>query len=197
MESCKAYFDFGAHHGDGLRQMTEILGIDASWDIHLFEPNPHTDTQSSLADYPHPFHFYRAAIWSTSDTLEFFPQAMIDERSPVILGSQGFTRQPIFDGMGSAVAAAGSCEPGLGRVRVPVQAVGIVEALSRTRARDIYIKMDIEASEYEVLPALLADPIASLIREAYVEWHKTQDGQQAAKKKRLTAAAPFPIHDWH
>jgi len=196
-EPRKAYFDFGAHHGAGLRQMTKILGIDASWDIHLFEPNPHTDTRASLADYPYPFHFYRAAIWSISGTIEFLPQAMIDERCPVVMSAQGYIRQPIFDGMGSAVAVAGSCEPGLGRVRVPVEAVGIAEALSRTSAREIYIKMDIEASEYEVLTALLRSPVASSVQEAYVEWHKTQDGQEAIKKERLTAAAPFPIHDWH
>ena len=38
MTGSKAYFDFGAHHGDGLRQMTEILGVDGSWEIHLFNP---------------------------------------------------------------------------------------------------------------------------------------------------------------
>jgi len=197
MNATKAYFDFGAHHGDGLRQMTAILGIDETWEIHLFEPNPYTPTQASLRDYPHPFRFSRAAVWSSCGTVEFFPQAMIDHRSPVVLGPQGFVRQPIFDGMGSAVACAGSCEPGLGHVRIDVEAVGIVSVLSRTTCEDIYFKMDIEASEYDVLEALLKDPIATRVRLAYVEWHKTHSMDHELRKDRIKLAAPFPIHDWH
>jgi len=69
MNRTRAYFDFNAHHGDGLRQMTEILGIDASWEIYLFEPNPFTDIIASLAGYPHPFKFVRAAVWTESGSV--------------------------------------------------------------------------------------------------------------------------------
>lgn len=196
-ERRRAYFDFGAHLGDGLRQMTAILGIDSTWEIHLFEPNPYTDTVASLRGYPYPFRFTRAAVWSTSGALEFFPQAMIDERSPVVSTPHGLARQPIFDGMGSAVAGVGSCEPGLGRVQVRVEAVGIVDAIARTQCEDVYIKMDIEASEYDVLEALLDDPIAARVRLAYVEWHRTSDGRHEARKQDIKARAPFTLHDWH
>jgi FkbM family methyltransferase len=197
MTVSKAYFDFGAHHGDGLRQMTEILGIDAGWDIHLFEPNPFTDTETSLQGYPHPFSLSRTAIWRETGTVVFLPQAMVDERCPVVLGSHGFVRKPIFDGMGSAVESVGSCEPGLGTMRVEVPAVGIIDALSRTVCEDIHIKMDIEASEYEVLETLLADPIAKRVRSAYVEWHRTRDGLHEARRQQIIKSAPFEIHDWH
>jgi FkbM family methyltransferase len=197
MQKTKAYFDFGAHHGDGLRQMTPLLGIDAGWDIHLFEPNPFTDTEASLQGYPHPFAFSRAAVWRETGTITFLPQAMIDERSPVVIGSQGFVRQPIFDGQGSAIEAVGSCEPGLGHVRVEVPAVNIVDALGRTPCEHIYIKMDIEASEYDVLDALLTHPIARRVQAAYVEWHRTLDGRHEERRQRIVEAAPFRIHDWH
>jgi len=197
MEKTKAYFDFGAHHGDGLKQMTTILGIDASWDIHLFEPNPFTDTRASLADYPYPFAFLQAAVWRESGTISFLPQAMIDERSPVVLGSQGFIRKPIFDGQGSAIELVGSCEPGLGGVRVEVPAVGIVDALSRTACEDIAVKMDIEASEYDVLETLIAHPIGQRVRVAYVEWHRTRDGRHEERRRRIIEAAPFQILEWH
>lgn len=197
MKKSKAYFDFGAHHGDGLRQMTGILGIDAGWDIHLFEPNPFTDTEGSLQDYPHPFTFSRAAVWSETRTIAFLPQAMIDERSPLVLGSHGFTRQPIFDGQGSAVEAVGSCEPGLGGVRVEVPGVGIVDALGQTSCEHIFIKMDIEASEYEVLETPLAHPLARRVQAAYVEWHSTLDGRHEDRRRQIVQRAPFQIHDWH
>jgi FkbM family methyltransferase len=193
----RAFFDFGSHLGDGLRQLTDILGIDSSWEIHLFEPNPFTDTVSALQGYPNPFHLSRSAVWSSSTELDFLPQAMIDNRCRKVITSQGLSRQPIFDGMGSAVATVGSCEPGLGGVRVRVPAIGIVEALERTSAEDIYIKMDIEASEYEVLDALLSDPIANRVRTAYVEWHRTSDGLFEARKQAIKAKSPFLIHDWH
>jgi FkbM family methyltransferase len=197
MMGSKVYFDFGAHHGDGLRQMTEILGVDGSWEIHLFEPNPFTDTRASLHDYPHPFSLTRAAIWKSSGQIAFLPQAMIDDRSPMVLGPQGFVRKPIFDGMGSAVEGVGSCEPGLGGVRVQVDAVGIADALERTSRDDIFFKMDIEASEYDVLDVLLDHPVAVRVRGAYVEWHRLHDGSHEARKARILAAAPFPITDWH
>lgn len=197
MNRTRAYFDFGAHHGDGLRQMTEILGIDASWEIYLFEPNPFTDTIASLAGYPHPFQFVRAAIWTDSGSIEFLPQAMIDDRCPVVRTASGLTRQPLFDGMGSAVSAATSCEPGLGHMRVQVAAMSVADALAMSSCEDLYIKMDIEASEYEVLPALLQSPAASRVRHAYVEWHRTQDGQHDRRRAEISARAPFPITDWH
>lgn len=197
MTASRAYFDFGAHHGDGLRQMTDILGVDGSWDIHLYEPNPFTDTQAALRDYPHAFSLTRAAVWKSSGQIAFLPQAMIDERCAMVLGPQGFVRKPIFDGMGSAVDGVGSCEPGLGGVRVLVDAVSITDALERTSSHDIFFKMDIEASEYDVLDVLLAHPVAGRVRGAYVEWHRLQDGSQEARKAAIVAAAPFPIHDWH
>lgn len=193
----RAYFDFGCHLGDGLRQMTDILGIDSTWEIHLFEPNPFTNTAAALAGYPHPFHLTRAAVWSTTGNVEFFPQAMIDDRCPIISTPQGPVRQPIFDGMGSALTTVGSCEPGIGGVQVHVAAIGIGEALARTKCDEIYMKMDIEASEYDVLEALLPDPIANRVKLAYVEWHRTSDGLHEARKQAIKAKAPFPIHDWH
>jgi hypothetical protein len=74
------------------------------------------------------FRLTRAAIWSTTSSVEFFPQTMIDHRCPTIATPQGTVRQPVFDGMGSAVTTVGICEPRLGRVQVQVAAIGICEA---------------------------------------------------------------------
>ena len=122
---------------------------------------------------------------------------MIDDRSPMVLGPHGFVRKPIFDGMGSAVEGVGSCEPGLSGVRVQVDAVGIADALERTSRDDIFFKMDIEASEYDVLDVLLDHPVAGRVRGAYVEWHRLHDGSHEARKARILAMAPFPITAWH
>lgn len=78
-----------------------------------------------------------------------------------------------------------------------VDVIGIADALARTKCEDIYVKMDIEASEYDVLEGLLADPIAARVRLAYVEWHRTAYGRHEIRKQSIVARSPFPIHDWH
>jgi FkbM family methyltransferase len=193
----KAYFDFGSHNCDGLRQMTTILGITSDWDIHLFEPNPYTDTQGFLMGYPFTVKLYKQAVWSENKKMTFYPQSMIDHRSKIIDTPQGQVRTVHLDGMGSSLEVTDSCEPGLGNIKVEVEAICIIDALKQTVCDEIYIKMDIEGAEYEVLERLISDPISLKVKVAYIEWHSRKNQDMAEIRDRLKSKCSFTIYDWH
>jgi FkbM family methyltransferase len=193
----KAYFDFGTHLCDGLRQMTQILGINETWDIHLFEPNPYTNTQGALVGYPYTVKLYKQAVWTENSKMNFFPQSMIDHRSQIIDTQEGKKRTIHLDGMGSSLEIARSCEPGLGVVQVEVPTISVINALEQTLADELFIKMDIEGAEYDVLNLLISHEISKKVKVAYVEWHKRDDGLMDQLQQEIKSKSPFQIYDWH
>jgi FkbM family methyltransferase len=175
----KCYLDFGAHHGESLAHFIPLLGIDDSWHVSLYEPNPtamvvliQNCMQAPVATRLHALAVGRQGIaqfWMQRD------------------GLQDFT----LDGYGSALDAVKSTEKGLGGYALNVGVVSVATALSLIpRCEEYHIKIDIEGAEYD-LDWDFIPPGA----HCYVEWHDWNNS--AINKSTIQESRPDIIwHDW-
>ncbi|MEO8499257.1 MAG: glycosyltransferase, partial [Planctomycetota bacterium] len=65
----KVFFDLGAHHGESIRQLTPQLGLDETWEIHSFEPNPACELARRLSNVDLPIQIHHAAVWVRDGTM--------------------------------------------------------------------------------------------------------------------------------
>jgi FkbM family methyltransferase len=175
----KCYLDLGAHHGEALSHFIPALGIDDTWHVALYEPNP------------------TAMVVLIQNCMSVtvparLPSLAVGKQGSASLwmhrdGREDFT----LDGFGSALDDVKSTEKGLGGFAVNVGVVSLATALSLIPLCDEYhVKIDIEGAEYDL-------DWESLPRGAhcYVEWHDWNN--TTVTKLSIQQARPDIIwHDW-
>tara|TARA_Y100001938_G_C8077352_1_gene426913 strand:+ start:652 stop:1290 length:639 start_codon:yes stop_codon:yes gene_type:complete len=193
----KHFLDMGAHKLEGLKEFTEKLSIDKEWKVYSYEPNIFIQeaTRKVLEE-----------IRDNYKSLEFFNKAIMDEEGYLIFnchkgswkdhkkdeywermttGSNALDVNPEYD-IGNGVVF--DCE------RYEVECVDIEDILKSICTEDpdaeIWIKCDIEGSEFVVLPRIIESEYVSHIKEMYIEWHERmwyhegREGIQAKVKER-------------
>lgn len=155
-QSDSIFIDFGSHELQGLKKFISILNIDNSWELYAFEPNSKVDCADiinrDLDGYS--INLYKKAIWKRSGRLVFNQygkdgkgQGSLVEETDGGVGYGDFYGEEVVD-----------C----------INALEFIESLDKNKK--IYIKMDIEWSEYEVLSHMLKNWPRN-IKKIWVEWH--------------------------
>jgi FkbM family methyltransferase len=177
----KHFLDLGAHKLEGLEEFTEKLGIDSEWNVYSYEPNIfiHEDTEKNaekVKDKYRSFEFHKKAVMDESGSLTFNchkgcwknDQKNDDEYLDMMTtGSNALDLNPHLD-IGNGVV--------FDTVQYDVECVGIEDLLADICDKDseaeIYIKCDIEGSEFAVLPRIIESDYSQYIKEIYIEWHE-------------------------
>lgn len=175
----KHFLDFGAHKLEGLREFTERLGIDNTWNVYSYEPNILLQDEikkniEEVKENYKTFQFYNKAVMDESGTLVFNchkgawkDQSKDEYMDGYTTGSNALETNPLVD-IGNGVI--------FDTVQYEVESVSIDEILEDICSKDpeaeIYIKCDIEGSEFVVLPRIIESDYAKNIVEMYIEWHE-------------------------
>jgi len=170
----KVFLDLGTHHGEGLIQFVPILKLDETWQIHCFEPNPLAQPENTIRDLQQNnklnVMLHRAAAWIKDGMVEFKRY-----------GSNGQSE-------GSLVAdTGGGKEYGDYHSSVTVAAKDVYKLIQSFDSNDeIYIKMDIEWSEYALLEDFISRGWPKKIKKIWIEWHNRHVPEYIQHAERLT-----------
>lgn len=179
----KHYIDLGAHFGEGYERIKELVGIDDSWSVSMFEPNPLCYGPLLSKGY-NAKHF----LLAVSETLSITGFDM-----QLCHHDEGFS----LDGFGSCLTSIGSTEKGVGYRRVNVMCVTLSDVLSMCLkdCEELHIKIDIEGAEYSLDYSCLPENILVYL---YIEWHGW--GCDNPKERRAEILANLPLNvvvtDW-
>jgi FkbM family methyltransferase len=171
-QSNKVFLDFGSHECQGIKRFIDKLSIDGSWDIHAFEPNPLVDTQAFAKEFDdHRIFVHKKAIWKRNGRV-IFNQHGEDGRSQGSLLEETNGGKGYFDFYDEKIVDC--IDP-----QEFILALGL--------DKDVFIKMDIEWAEYEVLEHMLKDWPKN-IKKIWIDWHGTNSENIISKTRALEGA---------
>ena len=175
----KHFLDMGAHKLEGLKEFTKKLDIDKEWKVYSYEPNIliQEDAKKVVEE-----------ISDNYKSLEFFNKAVMDEEGTITFNChrgawKNQEKTEYIDGYTTGSNALDSnpkIDIGNGVVfhtlQYDVECVSIDHILESICTQDpdaeIWIKCDIEGSEFVVLPRIIDSKYAKCIKEMYIEWHE-------------------------
>jgi FkbM family methyltransferase len=151
------FLDFGTHKCQGITYFIDNeLYIDKNWEIHLFEPNPLITIDSFIEKYnEYNITFHKKAVWIKKDRV-IFKQYGNDGTSQgsLLKDTNGGTSYMDYYG------------------EVEVDCIDVFDFIKSFDAdSNIFIKMDIEWAEYEIIKYLLNLGWPTNIKKIWVEWH--------------------------
>ena len=179
----KHYLDFGAHFGEGYERIKDMIGIDDTWNVCLFEPNP----------------LCYGELLSKGYNAKLFTMAIANK--PVITSFDlqlcHYNSAFALDGYGSALTGIGSPEKGLDGTKVNVMCIPMSSAIDMCckDISELHVKIDIEGMEYwldyENLPK-------HCLVYLYVEWHGWGCDNPKERKAEILANLPLNVvvTDW-
>lgn len=156
----KVFLDCGSHLGEGFAEFISILNIDPTWTCHLFEPNLSCYNRiKPLATNWITIH--QNAVWDRETTIRFRAE---------LSGVTG-----INDGLCSTILDETHYpfQQNHRQETYDVQSISLPKFIQDNTAQDdeIYIKLDIEGSEFDVVQGLLASDVMPRIKYMAIEWH--------------------------
>jgi len=179
----KHYIDLGAHFGEGYERIKQMVGIDNSWGVYLYEPNPLC--YGELLSKGYRAKIFTLAISDEPKITGFTPQLCYD--------GSAFTRE----GFGSALTDIGSTEKGLGATPINVMCVPLSTVIDiiAEPIDELHIKIDIEGAEYSLDYSCL--PKHCLVY-LYIEWHTWGCDNPQQRKRKILDSLPLNVvaKDW-
>ena len=173
----KHFLDFGTHLFQGLAQFTEQLSLDETWEVQCYEANPFTyeESQPKRKEFEGKFKSF------SHNNL-----AIMDQDGVITMNCHKGAWDPAgnyhdeFTSGSNALDNTPTYDAGIKYVfdivKTEVECIGVDSILSDICSRDpeaeIYIKCDIEGSEFAILPTILESIHTKNIVEMYVEWHE-------------------------
>lgn len=173
----KHFIDLGTHKFEGLTEFTEKLGIDNEWNVYCYEANPliyDLNLLDNLKDSYNHIEFHNLAVMDANGSIAFHCHdgAWSDQSKEKYVkeyttGSNALDQTPTYDIGNGAV---------FNIVDKEVDCVDINDILESICTKDpqaeIYIKCDIEGSEFVVLPRIIESDYLDNIKQMYIEWHE-------------------------
>ena len=189
----KIFIDCGSNVGQGLRQFASMYGMDSSWVVETFEPNPYliATLKSNIADLPMHTIVHNKAVWDRNGEVTF---SIMQEES------EGSSVEKLMD--------AGICaDPNSVSYRkhdtiITAPSVDVSTVLSAYSKNDyVVVKLDIEGSEFCVVRKMLADGTIDIIDELYIEWHTQYLSSESIETQNnlvhQISSRGIHIHNWH
>lgn len=157
----KIFLDCGTHFAQGLREISQIIGVDSNWVIHSWEANPYTFQQLDHNIYPNNYQFHNQAISDHNGVItlniESVGVANTGQGSSII--NRDLWLNPMHKGEFIKT--------------VDVECIDLSAWLLQNCVSDdfVVIKLDIEGAEYAVLDKMIKDKSIELVDQLYIEWH--------------------------
>jgi len=175
----KYFLDFGTHHFEGLEEFIIKLGIDNTFNVYCFEPNKEIYNMSMQKNHLYEdrfesFKHYNLAVMNYTGEITFNKHkgAWCNNKKDSYIndytcGSNCLDINPTYDSGNGVVFDI---------VNETTSCIDIDDIINEICKNDfyaeIYIKCDIEGSEFVVLPKLLKSIYIKCIKEIYIEWHE-------------------------
>lgn len=155
------FIDGGAHKGETIEYFrNSAVSVIHPWEIFCFEPVPGLqDDILAKGDLT----LIQKAIWISNGSLSFFA------------------------GGNTTVASIYENEAVKDRKNIEVPAIDFSSWIASKFTSDdfVWLKLDIEGSEYEVLSKMLADKTIDLVDLLFIEFHNTPTQDQNSAKELL------------
>lgn len=165
----KVFIDLGSHNCQSIEHfINNELHLDNEWEIHAFEPNPLVDTQKYAEKLLTNIKVHKKAAWiRDADTIMFNQY-----------GKDGTSQ-------GSLVADSGGGKNYSDFYHSTyVPSVDILKFInSFNKNLDIYLKIDIEFSEYIIIDYMLKSGWPKNIKKVWIAWHDSDNEINKFKMK--------------
>lgn len=159
----KIFIDCGFHLGEGLKEFTDILNIDSTWEIYAFEANPACDISNKIPDLPYNVTAFNNAVWVHGNGVVFNQENNNASNSPTLNSTSH------LDGWGSCVSDLQSSHTYDNQIYVG--SIDFPLWIQQFKGNEVYCKMDIEGAEFPVLRRMVELGSISFVKELWVEWH--------------------------
>jgi FkbM family methyltransferase len=159
------FVDAGAHRGETIAHFEKSsLYSQHPWEMFAFEANPNL-----IPDIPKKPNLtvLNKAVWTEDGTVEFY------------LGENTLSSSLL-----------GDKKPGLSKTPIKIPSVDFGQWLKKNFSKDdvIFVKLDIEGAEYEVLDKMLQDESITYVDRLYVEFHNERVGVPEDRDRELVLA---------
>jgi len=147
----KVFLDCGAHIGESIQTFIRYWSDWKEYEIHSFEANPELTKHFDQFKSHNNVHFHPVAVWIDDGMVDFY-----------ICSSH--------NKVGSSINAN---KNSLTKNYINVKSVDIAQFILTTfeKTDHIVMKIDIEGSEYDVIPHLINTGAINFIDEMYIETH--------------------------
>lgn len=159
----KIFLDCGTNLGQGLTEFEKKFKMinQSEWKIYCFEPNPDIKLKSLFPNASN-IEYIQKAIWKENTQLEFRMQGKTDDD---------------LKGLGSKLEIVdkkynpNNCKFKIQQVEAIDLSDFITDLINKDINTEIYMKMDIEGAEFEVLQHLIERDTIKYIKEIFCECH--------------------------
>jgi FkbM family methyltransferase len=185
METYNYFVDCGSHHGEGLQEFYDKGLINETFRVICFEPNPYSfktlTSNKQLLERFKEVELHQEAVWDSDVNKRF----RMEHYAPL---------SKEYDGTGSTLLGEDLWHPGVGVYDrdVYVQAIDFDKFIDNLYSScpsipNIIVKMDIEGSEFAVLPKMIQTGSINKLSMLFVEFHDWAiDKEHELKRKQIT-----------
>ena len=179
------FLDIGTHYGEGLSEFSHKLRLQTGWTIHCFEPNILTKTELGInevtKEWSSSVTLHRKAVWNKSEKVNF----LCSKRDPGELEDYYTSRwstsyndpltrdNKLLDGVSSHISGVRQNTWGGDTIEIDaISGCDILDMLDLKDEDEVYIKIDAEGAEKEIIESFLSSNLVHLIKEIYCEVHE-------------------------
>lgn len=161
----KVLIDCGTHFGQGLQEFIDKFNVNEEWIVHTFEANPET------------YKKFVNEYWNNRQWIHHHNKAVSDHEGTITVNLETFANGD-KNGMGSSVVDIQKWNPWNTEhreqfIQAEVPCINFSRFIIDNFNKEdfIVVKMDIEGSEFDVIPQLINTSAIDYIDHIAIEWH--------------------------